>query len=181
MNMRYASYLAIAGGMVGVDPVVQPHQARATFVGTTPCGDTVRAFVGIPAGAKCPAIKWQLMLGTPDDANRWRLTAGYAPPLAANGGPTQTHALLPGSPAIDAGGTSANGCPATDQRGFPRPQGGACDIGAFEFLAPPPPAARPSGAQPPPSPPDPAPQPRGGIGGAGNAPGPTPNPLPPSR
>ena len=35
-------------------------------------------------------------------------------PLADNGGPTQTHALLAGSPAIDAGNNA--GCPATDQR-----------------------------------------------------------------
>ena len=48
--------------------------------------------------------------------------------LQNNGGPTPTQALLTGSPAIDAG---AN-CPATDQRGLPRPQGPACDIGAFE-------------------------------------------------
>ncbi|MBI2883851.1 MAG: DUF1565 domain-containing protein [Candidatus Methylomirabilis oxyfera] len=52
-------------------------------------------------------------------------------PLANNGGPTQTHALLPGSPAIDAG--TNTGCPSTDQRGVTRPQGAACDIGAFEF------------------------------------------------
>jgi CSLREA domain-containing protein len=54
--------------------------------------------------------------------------------LADNGGPTETQALKAGSPAIDRGGTSANGCPATDQRGVPRPQGPACDIGAFEFV-----------------------------------------------
>jgi len=48
--------------------------------------------------------------------------------LASNGGPTQTQALQPGSPAIDRGGTSANGCPPTDQRGVPRPRGPACDI-----------------------------------------------------
>jgi hypothetical protein len=40
-------------------------------------------------------------------------------------------ALLPGSPAIDAG--SAVGAPATDQRGVARPQGPGVDIGAFEF------------------------------------------------
>jgi hypothetical protein len=55
-------------------------------------------------------------------------------PLANNGGPTQTMALLPGSPAIDKGGTAANGCLATDQRGVTRPQGPACDIGAFEAV-----------------------------------------------
>jgi CSLREA domain-containing protein/uncharacterized repeat protein (TIGR01451 family) len=51
-------------------------------------------------------------------------------PLQDNGGPTWTHALLPGSPAIGAGDNSA--CPDTDQRGVPRPQGTTCDIGAYE-------------------------------------------------
>jgi trimeric autotransporter adhesin len=61
--------------------------------------------------------------------------------LQNNGGPTETHALLIGSPAIDAG--DPTGCRdevgallATDQRGFPRPQGAACDVGAFEQTAP---------------------------------------------
>jgi hypothetical protein len=56
-------------------------------------------------------------------------------PLAGNGGPTETHALLPGSPAIDRGF-----CFGVDQRGFHRPvniigvpnTGNGCDIGAFE-------------------------------------------------
>ncbi len=63
-------------------------------------------------------------------------------PLANNGGETDTLALLEGSPAIDAG-TNA-GCPATDQRGVSRPQGTACDIGAFERVVTvaPAPAAR---------------------------------------
>jgi predicted outer membrane repeat protein len=52
-------------------------------------------------------------------------------PLALNGGPTRTHMPLPGSPAID-NGTGA-GCPETDQRGVPRPQGPACDVGAVEY------------------------------------------------
>ena len=57
--------------------------------------------------------------------------------LANNGGPTQTHALIDGSPAIDTG--TNTGCPATDQRGQARPFDGdgngmsTCDIGAFEF------------------------------------------------
>ncbi len=54
-------------------------------------------------------------------------------PLANNGGPTQTQALLPGSPAIDAGSSDCPP-PATDQRGVARPQGAACDIGAFELV-----------------------------------------------
>jgi len=54
--------------------------------------------------------------------------------LQFNGGPTQTQALLPGSPAIKAGDN--NGCPPTDQRGVGRPQGPACDIGAYEVAPP---------------------------------------------
>jgi hypothetical protein len=51
-------------------------------------------------------------------------------PLANNGGPTFTHALAQGSPAVDKGGAA---CPPTDQRGIARPQGAACDIGAYEL------------------------------------------------
>ena len=51
-------------------------------------------------------------------------------PLADNGGKTQTHALLPGSPAIDTGNDAT--CLPTDQRGITRPQGPTCDIGSFE-------------------------------------------------
>jgi hypothetical protein len=61
-------------------------------------------------------------------------------PLQNNGGPTQTQALLTGSPAIDAGNPS--GCTdgnghllKTDQRGMPRPDKedtGGCDMGAYE-------------------------------------------------
>jgi hypothetical protein len=52
-------------------------------------------------------------------------------PLSANGGPTPTMALLPNSPAIDAGDPV---CPPphSDQRGVTRPQGPRCDAGAFE-------------------------------------------------
>ncbi|WP_367154498.1 choice-of-anchor Q domain-containing protein [Methylomonas sp. HYX-M1] len=56
--------------------------------------------------------------------------------LQDNMGPTFTHALLDGSPAIDAGDN--NGCPSRDQRGAIRPQDGdgdhevKCDIGAYE-------------------------------------------------
>lgn len=51
-------------------------------------------------------------------------------PLANNGGPTLTLALLATSPAIDAGGPMD--CTDVDQRGQPRPVGLYCDIGAFE-------------------------------------------------
>lgn len=62
--------------------------------------------------------------------------------LQDNGGPTFTHALLDGSPAIDQGNNS--GCPKTDQRGYARPADGnadsskICDIGAYELNGAPP-------------------------------------------
>lgn len=58
-------------------------------------------------------------------------------PLQDNGGPTWTHALLIGSPAIDSG--DDQNCPGTDQRGVSRPKDGdnngtaVCDIGSFEL------------------------------------------------
>ncbi|MDX2166780.1 MAG: choice-of-anchor Q domain-containing protein [Deltaproteobacteria bacterium] len=68
--------------------------------------------------------------------------------LQVNGGPTMTHALLPGSPAIDKGQSSGA---STDQRGGARPLddptiqnalgGDGADIGAFEVVPPPPPTA----------------------------------------
>ena len=79
-----------------------------------------------------------------DPSNLFGTTADPLNPLlgqlANNGGPTQTMALLPGSPAIDAGSNALAVDPATgqplayDQRGvgFPRIVNGTVDIGAFE-------------------------------------------------
>jgi CSLREA domain-containing protein len=68
--------------------------------------------------------------------------------LQDNGGQTDTLAIAAGTPAVDA----ANGiyCPTTDQRGISRPQGPACDIGAFELeqAAPPPPPPPPPAGPP---------------------------------
>jgi hypothetical protein len=56
-------------------------------------------------------------------------------PLGDYGGNTQMIPLSSGSSAIDQ--ASAAYCPATDQRNIARPQGSGCDIGAFEYVAPP--------------------------------------------
>jgi hypothetical protein len=53
--------------------------------------------------------------------------------LQDNGGETVTHALLEGSPAIDA---ASGECLAIDQRQVPRPSGSGCDIGAYEAFIP---------------------------------------------
>jgi CSLREA domain-containing protein len=66
------------------------------------------------------------------------LTNPLLGPLQDNGGPTLTHAQLPGSPAID--NANPQHCTDIDQRGAPRPFDGdddgesICDIGAVEFI-----------------------------------------------
>jgi len=59
-------------------------------------------------------------------------------PLAANGGFTQTHALLTGSPAINRANSASSVCPLDDQRGIVRRRipGDACDVGALERVEP---------------------------------------------
>ncbi len=70
-----------------------------------------------------------------NQANDWQNTDPKLDPLANNGGPTQTHALQSDSPAIDAGSCAdiSGNIVATDQRGYTRPAGEHCDIGAFEY------------------------------------------------
>ena len=86
-------------------------------------GDVTSAGANVDSGTTCG-------LGGSADI------AGAEPrlgPLASNGGPTQTRAIAATSPARDA---VTGGCPApaTDQRGVARPQGPACDSGAFELV-----------------------------------------------
>jgi hypothetical protein len=93
-------------------------------------------------------------------------------PLAANGGPTETMALLPGSAAIGGGETAcvdAVGGPLSeDQRGDPR--GTPCDIGAFEVQPEP---AEPGGPSEPGTPNPPSGSGDTGSGSSGGAGGPT--------
>ncbi len=72
---------------------------------------------------------------TSDGVTPTALAAILDSTLMDNGGPTDTHALVTGSPAIDAYPPDGSGscAVATDQRGVVRPQGAACDIGAFEL------------------------------------------------
>jgi hypothetical protein len=78
------------------------------------------------------ATNGSAVFGTLDPASNHNLIGGNAllGPLAFNGGPTQTHSLLAGSPAIDAGSNPTN--LTSDQRGRGRMGGGAFDIGAYE-------------------------------------------------
>ncbi|WP_417910105.1 choice-of-anchor Q domain-containing protein [Candidatus Electronema sp. PJ] len=84
---------------------------------------TAEALYGFTPGAKDRTA-------TSDGTTPTALDALLTTPLADNGGPTKTHALPAGSPAIDLDTTCSTG---TDQRGANRPSGAGCDAGAFEF------------------------------------------------
>jgi hypothetical protein len=87
---------------------------------------TAQALDGVTAGATD-------ILATSNGMNPTALAAILGP-LANNGGPTMTHALVPGSPAINMGNPSFVGPPNFDQRGAPfvRVADFRLDIGAFE-------------------------------------------------
>ncbi len=92
-------------------------------------------FVILAISATVTSLGYNLSDGTIPNAttgDQQNVTNIRVGALANNGGATQTMALLPGSPAINAGDNS--GCPATDQRGALRPRTvqNPCDIGAFE-------------------------------------------------
>ncbi|MBX7236411.1 MAG: right-handed parallel beta-helix repeat-containing protein [Caldilineales bacterium] len=124
------------GGIIGADAFNVFGQSGETdsqaFAGFSPC-----------SGASCTDV-----IAT-QTGNLPTSLADILAPLADNGGPTQTHALSPGSPAIDRA-PSAD-CISTDQRGLPRPRDGdgaatanECDAGAFEVQEPPAATATPT-------------------------------------
>ncbi|MGQ0593866.1 MAG: choice-of-anchor Q domain-containing protein [Gammaproteobacteria bacterium] len=83
-----------------------------------------QAFSGFSPGAND-------LIATSDGTTPTALGTILVGTLADNGGPTKTHALAVGSPAIDTS-PADNDCQRTDQRGIGRPQGISCDIGALE-------------------------------------------------
>jgi CSLREA domain-containing protein len=109
--------------------------------GTTALGNTI--LENVPTGNNCVGTVTDDGYNISDDGscNFTETTSKnstdpkLASSLANNGGPTQTIALLMGSPALNAIPKGQNGCGTeikTDQRGVKRPQGNKCDIGAFE-------------------------------------------------
>ncbi len=89
----------------------------------------------LPQNCSYPAWSWITGPNLDDDGSCDLFTINADPqldPLASNGGPTQTHAIAPSSPAKNA---AAGSCPATDQRGEPRPHGSACDLGSYELTS----------------------------------------------
>ena len=107
-----------------------PTFANSLFVGS--CAILSNPPVSLGGNVESPGDSCQL-----PDTDRYGVPDPGIAGLADNGGPTWTHALLSGSPAID---TAVDGeCPDTDQRGFARPFDGdedmvaTCDVGAYEL------------------------------------------------
>ncbi len=109
---------------------------RPTFTNTLIVGDcAILSNIPISHGGNIESPGFTCYLEHPTD--RANVADPGIAPLSDNGGSTLTHALLPGSPAIDTAIDSR--CPATDQRGLDRPVDGdgdrvaTCDVGAFEL------------------------------------------------
>jgi hypothetical protein len=137
-----------SGSAGGIDIEDSPATIRNSIISGNTVGSAVRNCAATSGGSLAPGghnIELGTTCGFDINANP-NLAA-----LGANGGPTRTMALQAGSPAIDAAAPAF--CPATDQRGFARPDqpATACDIGAFEFTVPtvPPPAPPPANITPP--------------------------------
>ncbi len=126
-NVTVANNTAPGGMGGGIDAFFGAISLTNTIVANNPGGNCAGA--GITSGGHNLEDANDCSLAAAGDLTN---TVPFFGPLANNGGATLTRALLPGSPAINAGDNS--GCPPTDQRGAPRPRTAAnpCDIGAYE-------------------------------------------------
>ncbi len=124
-NVTLARNTAVsAGGFHSAATVHVINTILAENIGGN-CGGAVTSFgYNLDDAATCA-------FGEPGDLAGLPANLGL---LQDNGGTTFTHALLPGSPALEAGNDLS--CRPTDQRGIARPQGLHCDMGAFESETP---------------------------------------------
>ncbi len=109
------------------DSIVALNHPALSAKGDDDCHATAKADYLVSLGGNVLAQANCLDKATPSDV----VTAKpMLAPLAANGGPTMTMALMTKSPAINA---APGDCLATDQRGVARPTSGHCDSGAFQL------------------------------------------------
>ena len=130
-NLTIAGNSASVGGGIAsqgaVNPQFSSQMVNTLIVGNTAGGCGQGGLQGVATHHNLVQDSTCALSGTAD-------VQGINAPLEAladNGGATDTRALPAGSPAINAGSS----CQQTDQRGIARPSG-ACDVGAFEYVAP---------------------------------------------
>jgi hypothetical protein len=118
---------------------VSPNASRFSFDSSVFSGPEARVVAEAVAHGQTPRdFEPHFPPGSDEAAGQALFAQACAP---CHGGPTQTHALLAGSPAINAGSNAAASAAGltTDQRGFgPRTAGDLTDLGAFEVGAVPP-------------------------------------------
>ncbi len=148
----------VAGGNIETGPGPVTVTSSIISAGVAPAGTENCSAPVTSGGTNVENLSQCGFTGAGDRAGTDPLLAA----LADNGGRSLTHALLPGSPALDT--AAAGTCPQADQRGTARPQFAGCDVGAFELAPAPPPAPAPAPA--PPAPPAPKPAPRPAVFGA---------------
>ena len=146
-----AGVLMIGGSLSLVNDTIVDNTATDTGGGLAVWAGSVASVTNTVISGSSPTNCYSNGVGTftssggnnDDTDNSCLLTASGdrhdADPMAdttvrSNGGPTQTLALMPGSPLIAAGSDAGctTGAQSLDQRGVTRPQGAHCDIGAFE-------------------------------------------------
>jgi CSLREA domain-containing protein len=134
-NVTIAANSSATGGAVARNAQSGPMTVQNTIIanntGAAPANCASAALTGLGSNLEFPGTSCGFNLVSDRRADP------LLGPLASNGGPTQTMALLPFSPAIDAGDfATCFAAPVSDrdQRGVSRSvgAGGSCDIGAFE-------------------------------------------------
>jgi len=126
VHFEHCSFLGNAGPLVGLETGTSRVEWRGCAIHAGSYALCIGAGTGMSYGFNVADHDDAICrLPTTND----QLVDPLLAPLADHGGPTETLALVSGSPAIDAAGPS---CPAFDQRGAARPAGAACDAGAYE-------------------------------------------------
>lgn len=127
----------IRGRLSYTNTIIADNTARLEKYGAADCVIGDYASIGtsvnnlVEDGNCSPAYSGDPLLAGLADEGGPSTGSGQAPSAESEYVP-QTHALLPGSPAVDA--IPADECAvARDQRGVSRPQGTGCDIGAYEL------------------------------------------------
>lgn len=116
-------HCTLSGNTASVESgqILNQDDAQLTLIGTVISGE-------YNCQGNAPTLDGGANFGSDNSCTGATMLTGFDTTLRDNGGPTQTHALLPGSNAIDAGGACTL---ATDARGIARDS--HCDSGSYEF------------------------------------------------